>query len=206
MNQEHLSSDDFVTLPGAALNDQGLLRVVETGRLRVPGRCQALRVDRQATADLPTMRYLLAQYPWQQMPYRIGRWVWAECDIGSNISWFRWYRTYDTFQLLHPGTGMPIGEFAVRGKSFLRPPGGMLWFAGDPVVAGTYLPDGGDLQKIRLAVTLELPKSEALREVVRLEPGRQYMGLPLPFLHLPAIDERRPWLAHQPERPPKRRR
>jgi hypothetical protein len=182
--------------PGAALQDSALCAALDT-RARRSG-CLFARQDR---IDVPVIRHLLATCPWQTADYRYGRWMHALRDFGYGISWYRWTRTYDTFQLLAPA-GRPLAELAPRSKRRLQPPAGRLRFAGNPAVAIAYLPEGAGPEQVAFATAAHLKPADAL--ALALQPHPAAHAGPAPQLSV--IDERRPWLAHQPAKPPRPQR
>jgi hypothetical protein len=166
------------------------------------------RVQRER-ADLERIRHILGRYPWREYRYRYGRWQRTQRIVDLGFPSFKWARTYDTFQLLDPVSGRPVAELVPRQRN-LEPPGGVLWFAGDPGVAGVYAspspsPGGappGDGAGLGLALSAFAGEREAFAEAMQLDPhrasplgGQRHQG------QLLADDERRPWLADQPGRP-----
>jgi hypothetical protein len=155
-------------------------------------------------AKLERIRHILSVYPWQEYPYRYGRWQRTQRIIDLGFPSFKWARTYDTFQLLDPTTGRPVAELTATDFT-LPAPAGTLRFAGDPHTAGVYTPPGGTTADLRLALSAFADQDTAFAEALHIRPGSTATHGSERFnQQLLADDDRRPWIADQPTPPPNR--
>lgn len=152
-----------------------------------------------AHPDVLALQHLLATFPWREYSYKYGRWQPVEqwWDPHGLLP-MKWGRTYDTFQLLDPNSGQPIGELRSRGK--LSRPAGRLWFAGDPRVAGVYTP-AGDGTRDRWLVTSRFVSEKQAREAApTMRPSEIPAIDPGPYRERMS-EKKWPWVVDQPTKP-----
>jgi len=155
--------------------------------------------------DRVVLLNLLAQNPWREYTYKVGRWErvrpepWEFWRRASDEQ-YDWKRTYRAFQLLKPDTGAPVGEYRAERRIRLAAPSGSVWVAGDLRTVIAYSPTADGLRTVDLALYRRAPKWDALEYGRTMRPGIAPRFALVPYLE--SFPYRRStWLADRPTKP-----
>ncbi len=143
---------------------------------------------------------VLAHYPWRKYRYKYGHWsreqrLWDLLDLFE----YKWEKSYEAFQLVDPVSGTPLGVLWPLGLKLAKP-GGTLWFAGDPRVAGACRVTDSPDAKVFYTRSRFITQEEGLARASVMRPGDP--PGPEAIRHDERLaQDKTPWIADIPNRP-----